>query len=202
MTRPDEPFVPDPDADELIDGHSVDRLSDYLDSGRSPRDAAIESSAECRLYLAALSRVRTRSTSGLLAQADAEPDREDVWISSLLDSIRSEVRSGRDIPIAADDPAIRLTLTEAAVQGAIRHAADELDHAILGRCTLEGDVVEPGAPITITVTASTRFGHDLRAVADDLRVVIARTVSRHTELNVVAIDVVIDDIHPGPRSAP
>lgn len=201
MTEHDD-MTPDPEEIEVeatevetIDGHTLDRLADYLAAGREPADPTIESSAACRLYLAALTRLQERSWAALAREAEREPDRDDVWIDGLLTSIRSEVRSGRDIPVSGPDSRSELSLTEGAVKGIIRRAVDAVGGVILGRCTLEGDVTEPGAPIAVEVTAAAAHDQDLRALADRLRRMVRSELDRHTELVITSIDVTIDDVY-------
>lgn len=122
-TPPDGALPDEAMPDETIDGYSVERLSDYLDSGRSPRDAGIEGSAACRLYLISLAQVHDLSRASLESEATREPDRDGLWISSLLESIRREVVGGREIPIGHPDPGIDLRITEAAARGLVRRTA-------------------------------------------------------------------------------
>lgn len=196
MTEDDD-MTPDPDETEVetIDGHTLDRLADYLAAGREPADPTIESSAACRLYLAALTRLQEQSWAALTREAECEPDRDEVWIDGLLTSIRSEVRSGRDIPVSDPDSRSELSVTEGAVKGIIRGAVDAVGGVILGRCTLEGDVTEPGAPIAVDVTAAAAHDQDLRALADRLRDMVRSELERHTELVITSIDVTIDDVY-------
>ena len=90
---------------------------------------------------------------------------------------------------------MRLTITEGSVRGLIRAAGDGIGGAIVGRVRLDGDVTVPGEPISIDVTASGVFGRNLLDLAQEMRAVIGETLREHTELNVVAIDVTIQDVH-------
>ncbi|MFP7832893.1 hypothetical protein [Marisediminicola sp. LYQ134] len=189
-----------PEPDESIDGYSLDDLSDYLLRGRTPRDAAIEASPECRLALNALESVHAAAWASLERDAVADPHRDDTWISGLLDSIRGEVSGGREIPVGHPDATVRLTVTEAAVQGLIRRVGDSTDGVILGSTRFDGDVTTPGAPVAVTVTAAARFGSNLDAVAERLRGLVGAALAEHTELTVESIDVVIDDIYAGGAS--
>ena len=180
--------------DETVDGYSVERLSDYLDSGRSPRDAGIEGSAACRLYLISLAQVHELSRASLESEATREPDRDGLWISSLLESIRREVVGGREIPVRHPDPGIDLRITEAAARGLVRRTGDADSGVVLGATTFSGDVTQPGEPITVEVTAAVRYGRDMRLVADELRARIVETLTRHTHLTIAAVDIVIDDV--------
>ncbi|SMH48671.1 Asp23 family, cell envelope-related function [Rathayibacter oskolensis] len=191
----------DPAPDD-VDGHTLDELSDYLDRGRQPFDPSIENSAASRLALANLTRLTELSAQALRREADREPDRDNAWIAGLLDAIRSEVRSGRDVPVAHPDPSLRLALTEAAVRGMIRRAGDTMGGVIMGRCTLDGDVATPGATIRVDVTCAVEFGRSVDDVSDRLRDRIRYALERHTELVVGAIDVTVDDVYPRQEARP
>ncbi|KQQ28434.1 Asp23/Gls24 family envelope stress response protein [Frondihabitans sp. Leaf304] len=181
-------------ADDL-DGYTMEELGDYLDRGRTPYDPGIENSASCRLALSGMTRMRELSQTVLVRESRAMPGRDDNWISGLLDTIKAEITSGRDIPVSHSDPALRLALTEAAVRGMIRRAGDTMGGLIMGRCTLDGDVTTPGEPIRVDVTASLEFGLSLADTAAKLRERIGYALARHTELVVSTIDVTIDDIY-------
>ncbi|MWV48050.1 Asp23/Gls24 family envelope stress response protein [Rathayibacter sp. VKM Ac-2803] len=190
--------VPDDD----LDGHTLDELSDYLDRGRQPYDPSIEDSAACRLALANLTRLTELSARALRRESEREPARDEVWIAGLLDAIRTEVRSGRDVPVRHPDPSLRLALTEAAVRGMIRRAGDTMGGVIMGRCTLDGDVATPGAVIRVDVTFALEFGLAIAEVTDRLRERIRYALERHTELVVGAIDVTVDDVYPRREDRP
>lgn len=181
-------------ADEL-DGHTMEELGDYLDRGRTPFDPSIEDSAACRLALASLTRIHELAGDGLAREALRAPDRDEKWITGLLDTIKEEIVSGRDIPVGHPDPILRLALTEASVRSLIRRAGDTAGGVIMGRCTLDGDVTTPGEPIRVEVTASIEYGLAAHETADRLRLRIRRTLDQHTELAVSDIDVLIDDVY-------
>lgn len=192
---------PDDGLDDL-DGHTMDELGDYLDRGRSPYDPSIESSAACRLALAGMTRLQELSRTAMRQQSLLDPHRDDAWITGLLDTIKAEVKAGRDVPISHPDPTLRLALTEAAVRGMIRRAGDTMGGIIMGRCTLDGDITTPGEAIRVEVTASLRYGLSADGAADRLRERIATALARHTELVVEAIDVTIDDVYDEEGSRP
>ncbi|GAA4666430.1 Asp23/Gls24 family envelope stress response protein [Frondihabitans cladoniiphilus] len=195
MTSDDSALPGDAAPDDDLDGHTMDELSDYLDRGRTPYDASIENSAACRLALTGMTRLQELSWAGMTKQSRLDPHRDDAWISGLLDTIKAEVQSGRDVPLSHPDATLRLALTEAAVRGMIRRAGDTMDGVIMGRCQLDGDVTTPGAPVRVDVSASIRFGMGVDRVADELRERVASALRRHTELVVDGIDVTIDDIY-------
>lgn len=182
-----------PDAD--LDGHTFDELAEYLDRGRTPRDPDIESSAACRLALSNMQRLRELSVDAMQRRADADPDRENVWIDGLLTTIRAEITSGRDVPVSHPDPRLRLVLTEAAVRNLIRRAGDTTGGIVMGRCTLTGDVSTPGTPITVDLTAAIAYGQVAEQTADRLRRRVVDVLTRHTELVIEQIDVRFDDVY-------
>jgi uncharacterized alkaline shock family protein YloU len=178
-----------------LDGHSIEELSDYLDAGRVPRNASIESSPGCLIALASLERLRAAAWALLEAEADAEPERDSAWIGRLMGTISREARAGRDIPISSDDASVALSLTEGSVRGLIRAAGDEVGGVLIASCSLDGDVTLPGEPITVDITASVAWGLSLPLLAADLRASILEALGRHTELVVEKVNVTIRDIH-------
>ncbi|WP_157887522.1 Asp23/Gls24 family envelope stress response protein [Frondihabitans sp. PAMC 28766] len=178
-----------------LDGFTLDDLADYLDSGRIPVNPAIESSPGCQMALSALDRLQHVTWSMLEAEAKESPERDNIWIAGLLDNIRQEIRSGRDIPLTSPDPTVRMMLSEGSVRGLVRAACDQVDGVLIGRCVLTGDVTIPGEPIDVDVTASVGWGENLHQLARELRSLIRTALARHTELNVKAVNVTIQDIH-------
>jgi len=174
-----------------LDGHTLEELSDYLDSGRSPADPSIDGSPGCLLALDALDRLR--GLGGQLIDADAANGQEveASWVDSILSGIAMDARAGRRIPFRSEDPTEDLGITEGAVRGLIRAAETGVPGLIVGRCRLDGDVSESGAPIHITLEASIRYGESIPRLTDLLRAEVAHRLSMHTELNVVGIDIAV-----------
>lgn len=185
---------PDVFDERNLNGHTIEDLSEYLDRGRTPRDESIESSAECRLALAALERLQGASRSLLERDAERAPALGESWFAAIFANVAREVRAGRDIPLAHPDPRTDLSLTEGAVRALIRSVGDAVPGALIGRCRLDGDVTVPGEPITVSVSVSALGKTQLPALADRVRAAISDALSRHTELTVAAIDVTIDDV--------
>ncbi|HEY0261032.1 MAG TPA: hypothetical protein VGC18_14405 [Lacisediminihabitans sp.] len=182
------------DLDEL-DGHTIDELSDYLDSDRVPADPSIDNSPGCQLALQAMERLRTLSRSLIDADVAAAPVLGEGWVERILDSIAFDARAGRRIPIEHPSATADLGITEGAVRGLIRAAEADVGGVVVGRCRLAGDVAIPGAPVTVSVDASVLWGQPIPENVRLLRNAIAKRLSAHTQLNVVAIDVTIHDIH-------
>lgn len=182
------------DPDDL-DGHTIEELSDYLDAGRKPFDPSIENSAGSRIALDALARLRRESWAMLEVEALADPERDKTWIANVLANISRESKAGRDIPVSHPDPTTDLTITEGSVRGVVRAAGDNIDGVIVGKVSLDGDVTIPGEEIIVSVTASAPFGDNLPAIAQRVRESIDTELRTHTELNLIAVNVSIQDVH-------
>ena len=193
---------PDPDASPLepqnLDGHTIEQLSDYLDRGRLPRDASIETSPGAQHALAALSRLRTIAPKILEAEAAAKPPANDGWIKRILDQIGIQANAGRDIPIESDAPTATLSISEGAVRALVREVGDELSGMFVERARLEGDVETPGAPVAVTVEISVFHGTNPNEVIEQLRVGVTDALATHTELNVSGVTVNVR--HPDVRA--
>jgi len=182
------------DADDLA-GHTIEELGEYLDSGRDPRDPTIEDSPGCQLALDALLRLRAQAWAMLESEAIADSERDRGWMRAVLQHISLEAHAGRDIPLSHPDPNVHLRITEGSVRSLIRGVGDGIGGAIVGRVRLVGDVSTLRAPVTVVITASAAFGNSLDALAQRMRTRIRQELAIHTELNVVAVDVTILDIH-------
>ncbi|MGX1933560.1 hypothetical protein [Microbacterium resistens] len=176
-----------------LDGHTFEELVDYIESGRTPRDDAIEGSAGCRLALDALERLHTLGADLLEADTAQEPPVDENWIQQVMSGIGREIRAGRRIPLDAEEDA-DLAITEGAVRGLIRDAERAVPAALIGRCRLEGDVTRPGEPIRVAVDVSVRYGHPIATTAGLLRAEIARRLEEHTDLVIADIDVTVHDV--------
>ncbi|MGA1835978.1 Asp23/Gls24 family envelope stress response protein [Herbiconiux sp. 11R-BC] len=187
-------------------GDIVDLLGDYLDRGEQPPRELLENSPENDLAFAAL--VRMREVAATLVEVDAEGSGEpedDGWVQNILGSIQREVRSGRSIPLTHPSPRASLSLTEGAVRGLVRAAGDSVDGVLIGRCSIEGDVETPHAPVVVRVEASVFWGERIPELAERLRAAIGAALLQHTELAVEAIDVIVTDVHlrrSSPADAP
>jgi hypothetical protein len=182
------------DRDDL-GGHSIEELSDYLDAGREPRDPTIEDSPGALIALDALSRLRRESWAMLEVEARADTGRDRAWLTSILDGISHDAKAGRDIPLTHPDPATHLKITEGSVRGLIRAAGDGTGGAIVGKVTLDGDVTVPGESVMVDVEVSVTLRENLIVLAQRIREKILAELHRHTELNVVAVNVTIQNVH-------
>lgn len=183
------------DSIDGVDGISAERIVDYLDAGRRPYDPEIEGSPEAMAQLAALERLRAMGARLLEADAAASPAPDPSWITGVMDRVRLESRSGRQIPLSSIDDRSTLHITEGAVRSLIREAGDSIDGALVISCTIRGDVTVPQSPVRIDLVISGLFGTPLPALAEAVRDEVTFDLLRQTELVVESVDVTVDDIH-------
>ena len=180
---------------------STERLADYLDSGREPYDPLIEDDPECLAQLVALERLRALSSELVESDVETAPAPDPSWIAGVMDRVRLESRTGRDIPLASPDVRSTVHITEGAVRSLVREAGDSVPGAVVVSCGLAGDVGLVDAPIHVDVAISVVYGADLRSVADLVREAVARALTRQTEIVVEALDVTVRDVHLGAGEA-
>ncbi|WP_200919324.1 Asp23/Gls24 family envelope stress response protein [Curtobacterium sp. Leaf261] len=195
VVEPDDGLLLEDDLDPaLLDGHTVDELTDYLDAGMLPADPSIDDSPVCQNALAAIARVRAASRGSLDAAALDEAPADDSWVGRILSNISMEARAGRDIPFRSTAPTQHGVITEGTVRSLLRRAGDTVDGLLIGRCALEGDVTVVGEPIRVRITASVLWGNPIHEAVDRLRTAVTHELLEHTELVVEAIDVEIRDV--------
>jgi len=174
---------------------STERLADYLDAGRQPWDPALEEHPGNRARLAAMERLRALTGRMLADDAEAERDATPSWVAGVLDQVRQEARTGRDIPLAPPGERVQLTLTEGAVRGLVREAGDGVDGCVVLACRLDGDVTVPGEPVVVSVVVSVLFGRSFDEVSDAVRAAVAAALAEQTEIVVARLDVSVRDVH-------
>ena len=180
--------------DETIgdSGYTLEDLSAYLDRGRTPRIADIETDAEARAVLSSLERF------GALSRELVERETEPVtpgWFDAVMRDVTRELRAGRDIPLAAPDERVEVVITEGAIRELIREAGDAVPGVLVGRTTIDGVTDELGAEVSVHVTISVVFGRPLADAARAVREAVTHALNVHTALRVGAVDVVVDNIH-------
>lgn len=171
-------------------GYSLEQLSDYLDRGRTPPIPAIDDNAECRALLDSMAHASLLSRELVERDAATSADDEPPWWDALLATVASEVRAGRDIPLASRDPRTTLAITEGAIRGLVRSAGDSVPGVLVGSCRVSVD-----APVDVAVTISVLFGAPVLPTAETVRDRVAEALQTHTELEVGAIDVTVIDVH-------
>jgi len=175
-------------------GYTLDDLSAYLDRGRLPAIAAIDTNAECRAVLDSMERVGALSRELLASDVRENPSVDENWLGSLLTSISRELRAGRDIPLSSTDPTTSLSITEGAVRELVRSAGDSVDGVLVGSCTLIG-TPDGTEPIQVSLTISVVLARPLQELADEVRKRVYSELLKHTELDIEAVNVTIGDVH-------
>jgi uncharacterized alkaline shock family protein YloU len=183
------------------DSVPTERLADYLDAGREPYDPLIEDDPECLAQLLALERLRALSSELVESDVATAPAPDPSWIASVMDRVRLESRTGRDIPLASPDVRSTLHITEGAVRSLVREAGDAVPGAVVISCGLAGDVGVADAPIRVDVAVSVVYGADLRRVAELVREAVSEALARQTEIVVESLDVTVRDVHLEAREA-
>ena len=173
----------------------IEHLSDFIDRGETPPDDFLNKAPQNRIAFDALTRFRSLAQHILDDDVAEQPERDDSWVSGILSNIHREARAGRSIPVSHPSPKAELSLTEGAVRGLIRAAGDGVAGTFIGSCRLEGDVATPGSPVTVNVEASVFWGERMPQTAQQLRHAITTSLLHHTELNIVAVNVTITDVH-------
>jgi uncharacterized alkaline shock family protein YloU len=172
-------------------GYSLEDLSAYLDSGRTPPIAEIDTNAECQAVLASMERLGGLSRD--LVAVESRQPLDDGWYDGLMREVMREFRAGRDIPLFPASPNAELVVTEGALHELIRAAGDTVPGILLGRTRLHR--AESEGPFDIEVTVSAGFGTRLADAAGQVRTAIAEAVERQGELRVGRIDVTVTDVH-------
>jgi hypothetical protein len=176
-------------------GKTVDELSDYLAAGRLPYDPDIETCPECLNALDALERVGMLSRSLLEREASELPPPPANWFDRIMDVVRSEMRVGRSLPVQHPDPRVQITITEGAVRALVRSVGDEIDGLYIGRVDIDGDAEVPGAPVEVNITGTIGWDRSVLDATALLRTAVYDALAQHTDLNVVAVNVTIEDVH-------
>lgn len=193
--------TPEPLGMELedLDGHTIEELSDYLDSGRSPADPSIEESAGCQIALEALERLRALTPDLIAADTAAEAEADENWVQGILAGIAMDARAGRRIPIVVDPADADAGITEGALRGVIRAAENAVAGIVVGRCRFDGDVTVPGEAVLVRVDVSVPYGKPIPELVDRLRAEIVTRLTAHTTLNVAGVDVTVSDLRQLPN---
>lgn len=175
-------------------GYTLTQLSEYLDAGRVPFNADIEGDPECERALAALERVTQASHELIEAESAATPAPSVAWLQSMMRGIAMDARAGREIPLTSGEPAFEFSQSEGVVRELVRRTGDAIDGVLIGRCVLDGEVTQPGAPVHLTVSVTVLGLQPLHPLADRVRDAIAEALAVHTSLQITGIDIVIADV--------
>jgi hypothetical protein len=172
-------------------GYSLEQLSTYLDRGRTPRVAAIESNAEAQAILASMQRMRNLSRE--LVEKDARAPISESWYDGIMREVAREIRAGRDIPLRRPVDGTELSVTEGALYELIRAVGDEVPGVLVGRVRLAQP--EAYGPLQVRMSISVQYGRRIAEVVEAAREAVASAVQRHGELRVGDVDVTVEEVH-------
>lgn len=176
-------------------GRSLEDLSDYLETGRSPDADHIDHCPQCQARLNGLRSLSAAAQELRDDDVDKAANDSSGWLESMLVNLRLETRAGRSIPIGGDS-LDDLTQTEGSVLALVRSVGDSLGGMLIGRCRLEGDVGEPGAKVQVSINVSVRYGESIPGLAARLREAVLRRLLAETELNITGVNISVTDILP------
>lgn len=182
------------DVDGRYGAFSLEELSDYLDSGREPSRADIESDDAAVDALRRLERLRSASADLLDADVRAAGRPDEGWIASVLASIRTTAHAGRDIPVPDPDPAAHLVVTEGALRGLVRALGDQVPGVLVRRTRFTGDLTTAGAEVDVEVTIAAAADAPLRDRAETLRVVVRDALRDHAPFTLGAVTIRVADV--------
>lgn len=177
---------------EDLDGHTIDELSDYLDSDRRPADPSIDNSPSCQIALGALQRLRTVTATFLDDDGEVATGTDQDWISTVLAVLPMEVRRGRLFPLPVAEPSMDAHITEGALRGLIRATGDTVPGLLVGAVRI--DVLESGAEAALTIEIALVYGTVLAEAEDALRRALRIALAPHAPFAVRRIDVHAVDV--------
>lgn len=212
------------DESSLGCGRSIDAVWANIGSPPNSHEASCPDCTDARQQLAPLA-------ASTLEMHDADLVDETLRPSSrvkanIMQIARAEVRRGRRLPLRREDPMAldgtvpgSLQISEQAIAGVVRTAADRLPGLQARRCSVElvdddapeegvaaegiateGDMVGAAIgsrPATIKVTLRVSVASTVRipALVDQLRGSIARDISAEVGVHTKSVDVIVEDVH-------
>lgn len=185
-------------ASDTYGGFTLDELGDYLDADRTPRDPAIESSPEAVATLERLAELRVATHDLIEREAVVGRHDDERWIGGVLQAIRLVANAGRDLPMCdgAGLPIPGLFVTEGALRGVVRDAADDVHGVTVRRTRFVGDVTAPGAVIDVEVVVVVRTDRSIPERAAELRERVADALVPHAPFVVGSVTVRVADVEP------
>ncbi len=162
------------------------------DPGREQTDLSDDVARERAEHAAA----RLRQLGLRLLEQD---ERDGPDLSGLLGAVTAqsarEARAGRAVAGAGAAAGDRLVITEGALRGVVRDAADDLDDVLLARCSLTGELDDDGAPLGARLAVSVAWPSPLPDASTRLRASVSAALERHTGRTRGAVDIDVVDLH-------
>lgn len=180
--------------DEHFGAFSLEALSDYLDSHRTPVRPDIEGDPVAAAALVRLEALRTASRDLLDTEATNADDR---WIAGVLTAIRTTAHAGRDIPVPDADPASTLVVTEGALRGLVRALGDEVPGVVVRRTRFTGDLDVAGGSVDVEVSIVVTADGPVHLRAEALHDLVADAFAAHAPFVVRTLVVRVADLIGG-----
>ncbi|MBM7051725.1 MULTISPECIES: Asp23/Gls24 family envelope stress response protein [unclassified Rothia (in: high G+C Gram-positive bacteria)] len=158
------------------------------------RGKHIENCPTCTQRFEALQRLE-RATQELIDEDENTQTAHVGWVETLLENLILETKAGRAIPLTGDHPLDTLSVTEGAILSATRRAGESVSGVLVGKVRLHGDIETPDAEITLEMNISVRQNTAVPDAAQQVRARVLEEIDRTSELNLVAVDITVEDVH-------
>ncbi len=189
----------------LACGRPIDQVWEHIEDPPDEHEATCPECQQARRNLVELD----RATSELRSADEADPEfaPPPSIKSSIMELARAEVRRGSRLPLrppARDDLPPELTISEQAVAGVVRHAADQLSGVHARRCRVRarhpestaGDVTDSATAVSLVVELGVALSSSVPILAtiDRLRAGVEAAVRAEIGMGVEKINVSVEDL--------
>ncbi|MDQ2847962.1 MAG: hypothetical protein M3Y77_16785 [Actinomycetota bacterium] len=177
---------------------------DVIDAARAgSTDAHIDACPHCQAAIAADHQHR-QAAEEFRSAASPAPD---TLLPSVMATVWTELRPGRQIPVATAGASF---VTQLAINTLLQHQLDELPDLEIQLCQIQlgaddpvPETIEPAAlqpPLTVEITAAAAYRADLHVLADLIRHRIQQTLSTQFRLSPRSVDVSFVDLLDTPST--
>lgn len=176
---------------QLSDAHSG--VPDSISSYRARQlEKHLKTCSECRSALRYLKQVAsyTKTTHTQAENAEAE---DTGWLQKMLSTLVLETKPGRSIPLKTDYPNSTLSESEGAVRALIRSYVSTPQVLVLST-KLHGEITKQNAPCIVETHLQVALHHSIPELAESTRQKIWQLLKKHTDLNIQAVNLFIDDV--------
>lgn len=174
-------------------GRPIDQVWEHIEDPPDEHERTCPDCRQARRNLAELD----RATSELRLADETDPEfapPPSIKVS-IMELARAEVRRGARLPLrppAREDLPAELTISEQAVAGVVRHAADQLSGVHARRCQVRPQSPELTLVIELGVALSSSV--PILATIDRLRSAVRSGVQTEVGMDVGKIDVSVEDL--------
>lgn len=148
--------------------------------------------AQCRSTLHYLQQLSLHAQEDQRRE-ETQAAQDTTWLNQLLGSLVFEARQGKTIPMQTATTSGSLDQTEGAVRTLIRSYASS-PQVLIVSTKLNGDITIPGAPCELDAHLHVTWGHHIPELVQETRRKIWQLIRRHTDLNLQAVNLFVDDL--------